>query len=507
MLYPIGIQDFTSIIEGGFVYIDKTALIHELIRTGRTYFLARPRRFGKSLLLSTLECIFKGKKALFEHLWIFSSSYDWSVYPVISLDFSLLVTDTIENLQRTLQDQLQKIADAYDIGTVKKETSGETLIELVTKLYAIGPVVILIDEYDKPILDHIHAPEIVARYRELFKSFFTNIKGLGKYLRFSFITGVTKFSQVSLFSGMNNPEDISFDPKYSALLGITEQELDHYFKGEIQDQSIKVTLKNWYNGYAFSGEPNRTLVYNPLSVMRYLKSKRLANYWFATGTPSFAFQLLREQNYALPDLANGAVVGSAIEMNHDVTTIDLVILLYQTGYLTIKDFDPQTQRYHLHFPNEEVRRSFFEHFLVFYSHVKESAASKKLVELETALQKSDIKTFCAVLNQFFSNIPYAIQVPSESYYHSLIYVLLQMIEYNVQAEVMTASGRLDLLVRLPKRLFIFEFKIGASAEKALESIKTRSYDAPFTDTPRTLVGINIDPKKRCIDHYLTEEYP
>jgi len=216
-LLPLGIQDFASIIQGGFVYVDKTRLIYQMIQTGRTYFLSRPRRFGKSLLVSTLDALFSGKKELFKDLWIASSDHDWKEYRVIALDFSMLMTESYESLCRTLQNQLQSVADRYELGDVRQETPPETLITLVVRLAKEGQVVLLIDEYDKPILDHIDQPEQMSRYRELFKAFYSNVKGLGKYLRFTFLTGVTKFAQVSLFSGMNNPEDISLIELFEPL--------------------------------------------------------------------------------------------------------------------------------------------------------------------------------------------------------------------------------------------------------------------------------------------------
>lgn len=379
VLYPIGIQSFSELIKDGFVYIDKTELIYQMVQTGRTCFLSRPRRFGKSLLVSTLEALFKSEKELFKGLWIASSDYDWITYPVISLDFSMLVTDSYEALVRTLQDQLQDVANRYGIGEIRKETPSETLVVLVHRLSVIGRVVILIDEYDKPILDRLSQKALVEQYRDLFKSFYGHIKGLGKYLRFTLLTGVTKFTQVSLFSGMNNLEDLSFNPDYASLLGITEEEIENYFTSEINEiareseqksEDIRQKIRNWYNGYRFSGVSRAHTVYNPLSLMNYFKSHRLANYWFATGTPTFAYRLIREQNYELSDFESEIVIGHSIEMNHEPDSLDLMTLLYQTGYLTIKNYEERTQRYTLQFPNEEVRRSFFEHLFHHFSELK-----------------------------------------------------------------------------------------------------------------------------------------
>lgn len=392
--YPIGIQYFPTVISRGFVYIDKTDLLYKMIMSGGVNFLSRPRRFGKSLLVSTLESIFKGEKDLFKNLWIHSSDYEWKTYPVIMLDFSILISDSYTALIRTLQNQLEKVAQSYQINSVIRETPSETLIELVTELAKQGEVVILIDEYDKPILDQLTQPELLMQIRNLFKVFYATLKALGKHLRFTFLTGVTKFTQVSLFSGMNNPEDLSFNPEYATLLGFTEAELDKYFSEELGSlRESRELIREWYNGYRFSSNAETTTVYNPISMMNYLKSGRMANYWFGTATPTFAYQLIRQQNYQIPDFQKGILVGDSIEMNHDQDTLDLMTLLYQTGYLTIKDYDNQTRRYLLDFPNIEVRRSFFEHLFLYFSDIKEYQLSGHLAPMEKALIYGDLDSF------------------------------------------------------------------------------------------------------------------
>lgn len=512
MLYPIGVQSFPEIINDGFVYIDKTELIYQLVQTGRTYFLSRPRRFGKSLLVSTLESLFRGEKKLFEGLWISKSDYDWKSYPVISLDFSMLMTDSYDSLTRTLQNQLQEVANRYNIGEIRKETPPETLVALVQRLSAIDRVVILIDEYDKPILDRLSQTELLDSFRDLFKAFYGHIKGLGKYLRFTMLTGVTKFTQVSLFSGLNNLDDISFSPDYSALLGITESELSTYFLTEItgiakkQNETVEETLKRikrWYNGYHFSGIDSASSVYNPLSLMSYFKSHRLANYWFATGTPTFAFQLIKEQNYELPDFESDIVIGNTIEMNHEPSSLDLMTLLYQTGYLTIQSYDERTQRYTLQFPNEEVRKSFFEHLFHYFSQLKEFQISKLLTSIEKSLLEIDLKSFFDFINVLFSSIPYTIQVANEAYYHSLIYLMVKLLGFNVNAEVITNTGRVDLIVEQPGTVLVFEFKFNRSSKEALEQIKKRNYHSKYlASTDKVyLIGANFDASSRSINEW------
>lgn len=506
--YPIGIQYFPTIIKCGFIYVDKTDLLYKMIMSGRVNFLSRPRRFGKSLLVSTLESIFKGEKELFNGLWIHSSDYEWITYPVISLDFSTLISDSYPDIVRTLQNQLEQIAKSYQIDPVIKETPSETLIELVTKLAKNGEVVILIDEYDKPILDQLTNPKLSLQIRNLFKVFYSTLKALGRYLRFTFLTGVTKFTQVSLFSGMNNPEDLSFNPEYSTLLGFTEDELDKYFSKEIASLAeSRELIRQWYNGYRFSSKPEISTVYNPISMMNYLKSKRMANYWFGTATPTFAYQLIRQQNYQIPDFQKGILVGDSIEMNHDQDSLDLVTLLYQTGYLTIKNYDSQTRRYLLDFPNVEVRRSFFEHLFLYFSNIKEYQLSEHLATMEKSLIDNNLESFFSEFNQLLAAIPYTIHVAQEAYYHSLLYLVLKLLQFNVHAEVMTATGRLDLIVTLKYRILIFEFKFDQTAEIALRQIEELKYYLPYvnSEVTLTLVGANFDRNLRQVNEWKTKQ--
>lgn len=501
---PIGIQYFPSLIERGFTYIDKTDLLYKMITTGGANFLSRPRRFGKSLLVSALESIFKGEKELFKNCWIYSSDYGWEVHPVISLDFSILISDSYVDLVRTLQNQLEQVGQAYGLDSVIKETPSETLIELVTRLAKKGEVVILIDEYDKPILDQLSHPELLAQIRKLFKVFYATLKALGKYQRFTFLTGVTKFTQVSLFSGMNNPEDLSFNPEYATLLGFTETELDKYFSEELGcTEESRETIRQWYNGYRFSSDPEKPSVYNPISMMNYIKSGRLANYWFGTATPTFAYQLIREQNYQIPDFQDGILVGNSIEMVHDHDSLDLVTLLYQTGYLTIKDYDKQTHRYLLDFPNIEVRRSFFEHLFIYFSEIKDYKLSGQLDLMEKALLSANLEAFFLEFNKLLAAIPYILHISKEAYYHSLLFIVFKLLQFNVHAEVLTGTGRLDLIATLSDQVLLFEFKFDKNAAEALSQIEDLKYHLPFLSSklPVILIGANFDQETRSINEW------
>jgi len=378
--FPIGIQDFPLMRKEGFLYVDKTELIYRMMTSGVAYFLTRPRRFGKSLLISTLESLFKGERELFTDLWINSSDYEWREFPVIRLDLSKAVSSTPEALSASLQELLQESANKYGISGIKRQFPSLSLSALVIELAKKGPVVILIDEYDKPLVHQLPNMELVAKNREILSEFYTTIKALSQYIHRVFITGVSKFSKVSLFSGMNNLIDISMKAEYATLLGLTESEIGHYFKRELNliahkkesTEAIVKKMKFWYNGYSFSRSRDTEKVYNPLSVMQFLQSGEFDNYWFTTATPTFAIKLIKENNYFIPDLEKGIIVGKEIETSHETDIIDLPTLLFQTGYLTIDSYDENSWTYFLKFPNEEVRRSFLDHLLYEFAELKPS---------------------------------------------------------------------------------------------------------------------------------------
>lgn len=368
---PIGIQDFEYLVTEGYTYVDKTDIIYQLITRGKPYFLARPRRFGKSLLVSTLHALFSGKRDLFKGLWIENSDWNWETSPIIRLDMSSIDSDTSKNFKLDLIRVLKEIAKENKV-TLTGVSPANYLENLIRKMSVKQKVVVLIDEYDKPILDNIDDLEVGKGIRKILRQFYTILKSEDRNLRFIFLTGVTKFTQVSLFSGMNNPEDLSFNPQCSTLLGFTETELDKYFAKDLEAlEESRELIRQWYNGYRFSSNSEMPSVYNPISMMNYMKSKRMANYWFGTGTPTFAYEMIRKQGYQIPDFQKGILVSDSIEMNHDPKSIDLITLLYQSGYLTIKSYDKQTRRYLLDFPNIEVRRSFFEHLFIYFSNVQE----------------------------------------------------------------------------------------------------------------------------------------
>lgn len=388
--FPIGIQNFLRIRSEDFLYIDKTMIIHQMITQGVAYFLSRPRRFGKSLLVSTLEALFLGKRELFSGLWIDSCDYIWKEYPVIRMDISKTVSSSPEALATSLQELINANAKKYGVEGIERSFPSLSLSALVTELSKRGPVVILIDEYDKPLVHHLEDMDVVAKNRDILRDFYTMIKALDEYLHFVFVTGVSKFSKVSLFSGMNNLLDISLNPTYSTLLGLTDEEIHRDLQEELRSVSESRNkdeetnfkeMKQWYNGYLFSQSTDSERVYNPLSVFQFLKNAKLDNYWFTTATPALAIELIKKQKYPIPDLEQGTIVGKEIETDHEVDKIDLPTLLFQTGYLTIDSYDENSWTYRLKFPNEEVKRSFLEQLLFEFAEMRPSEMHTILFKL------------------------------------------------------------------------------------------------------------------------------
>jgi hypothetical protein len=513
--YPIGIQDFPLMIKEGFLYVDKTELIYRLITTGVSYFLARPRRFGKSLLVSTLESIFKGEKELFSNLWIDSSDYEWREFPVIRLDLSKTVSSSHEALSESLQELLQECANKYGITGIKRSFPSLSLSALVIELSKRSPVVILIDEYDKPLVHQLDNMKIVAQNREILSEFYTTIKALSEYIHRVFITGVSKFSKVSLFSGMNNLIDISMRAEYSTLLGLTEGEIHRYFKSELDSiagkrqlstEDLLQKIKYWYNGYFFSRSNDAEKVYNPLSLMQFLQGGEFDNYWFTTATPTFAINLIKKSNYFIPDLEKGIIAGKEIETSHETDVIDLPTLLFQTGYLTIDRYDANSWTYFLKFPNEEVKRSFLDHLLYEFAEMRPSEVHTFLFKLSAYLSRNDLNSFFETFNNLLGSIPYHIHIELEAYYHSLLYLVLKALGFTVEAEVITNRGRTDMVLKTEKCIFVFEFKINSNAQTALNQILQKKYYEQYRIDTREiiLVGVNFDTKMRSLNDWKSQ---
>ncbi len=507
---PIGVQSFEKIITGNYLYVDKTEFIYNLIQNGQYYFFARPRRFGKSLLVSTLKEIFLGNKHLFEQLWLGQTQFTWEQHPVIHIDFSSLAHFSAQELRKSLIVHLQQVAQDYSISIKSEDTPEMMLTSLTRELARRNKVVILVDEYDKPILDHLNDPQEAKAQREVLKSFYTVIKSLDEHLRFVFLTGVSKFSKTSIFSGLNNLNDISLKPEAAILLGYTETELKDNFADYITSvaksrrtskNSILQEMQTWYNGYRFSRQ--RIKVYNPFSVLYYLKDKELGNYWFETGTPSFLVELLKEQYESLENI--DTIEWSAESLGtFDIESLNIIIVLFQTGYLTIDDYNKHTRKYILDYPNLETSESFKKYLVAAFTHTNSLAVEKALSQLETALKNNNIPAFCATLQQLFANIPYQLHSSEEKYYHSLFQFLGSLLSLDIQSEISTDKGRIDLVITTKKYIYIFEIKFNVSAKIALEQIDDRRYFERYINKKKkiVLVGIsfNRDKQKLSLDY-------
>lgn len=510
---PIGIQDFEKLISRGYTYVDKTRLIYELAIQDLPYFLSRPRRFGKSLLISTLQALFTGRRDLFKGLWIDESDWEWVSFPTIRLDMSAISSKTPEIFESSLIRTLGKIALHHNV-TIAGEVPSEYLYDLIDQLAPIGKVVVLVDEYDKALIDHIEDQGAAMQIRATLREFYAILKAQDGNLKFSFLSGITKFSKVSVFSGLNNLNDITMSDNYSALLGYTSEELESYFAPEIEQvaQVNGLTLhecyeqvREWYNGYRFSkhGIP----VYNPFSTLKLLDSKNFASHWFETGTPTFLIDLLKKRQFDLANLEE--IHASYLSFgSFDIEDLPSLPLLYQTGYLTIHSFLPEIDAYCLGFPNREVSQSFSECLIATFASSK-AECNKFLFEISANLREKewDYKQFFHIIEKLFALIPYDLYLRHEKYFHSLFYLAIKLAGFHIGAEIHTQQGRTDAALEMADKVIIFEFKLDENPQTALDQIKQKRYFQHFEDRKRLiyLVGINFNSKLRSIDGWQVEQ--
>jgi hypothetical protein len=518
---PLDTSDFKGIREEGKVYVDKTPWIYRMITQGKCYFLSRPRRFGKSLTVSTLWELFSGNKELFKGLWIYDK-WNFKPHPVIVFDFSSIDRKTPEILENSLSKVLRDWAEKYDVKIYENDPLAYKFSFLIEKLYQKYQtgVVVLIDEYDKPILDHLgkeeEALEIAKANRDVLKSFFGVLKGAGvvKELRFVFATGVSTFSKVSIFSDWNNLTDISMRSEFADFPGYTEEEILKFFKPHLEafarekgvtPENIMEELRFWYNGYRFSPYKN-IRIYNPISVMNALAEKFFRNYWFETGTPSFLVRLLKNRLHTLPEL-EALKVDLDVFKAFELENLPVEAILYQAGYLTIKEV--RNGLAVLCYPNKEVKESFSKVLLVHLS--GNTFTARALVDdLGQALRDERFEEVTPILNEILAEIPYTLFTKAdERLFHVIFYLTLNILGYHVEAELLTHRGRLDMMVRYPDKIFIFEFKAGASAEKAIAQIKEKGYHERFLKEgkPIYLFGVSFDPEERKVKEVKWEKNP
>ena len=509
---PIGTQHFPTLMENNQLYVDKTENIYELITSGRIYFFARPRRFGKSLLISTLEAIFQAKKELFNNLWIKEKSdYQWIKYPVIKIDFSAIPNENAQALEQGIHSKIDEISRTHKITLIEKPLKLK-FRELVKKLYQKykNKVVLLIDEYDKPIIDHINNLNQAEENKEIIRSFYGIIKPCDEYLKFVFITGISKFSQVSVFSDLNSLYDISMSYKYASLVGYKEEELEKYFSNHIKklakhnNLTIKETtekIKYWYNGFRFSESEVKT--YNPFSSLLLFNNLIFKYYWFATATPTFLIKLIKEQKYDIINIENQEVVESVFS-SYDIEKLQVIPLLFQTGYLTINNY--KDSLYKLGYPNFEVRKAFTTHLLDLFSNIESSLIDSQIIKLVNAINQDDLENFFITLQVFFANIPYELHLKEEKYYQTIFYMIFTLLNFNIEAESSTNKGRIDAVIKTKNKIYIFEFKLNDSADNALAQIKEREYYQKYYGKRKlTLIGVNFDYKSRNIQNWKIED--
>ena len=513
---PIGIQSFSQMIEEDYVYIDKTKYILDLIKGGSYYFLSRPRRFGKSLLLSTLHEIFSGKRHLFDSLDIAQSDYNWPEYPVVHMSFASMNVDSPQSLLAALDWTLQKQAEKHNITISDAPTPKLKFIALIERLAIKSRVVILIDEYDHPIINNLKNLALAEECRQELHNFLIVLKDLADSIKFVFITGVSRLSKTSIFSGLNNLNDLTLTKNAALLVGYTEREIRYYFNDHLhkiaEQQNISFEtlmgkVQEWYNGYRFVEESlMEEKIYNPTSVLFYLYNAKFLNYWADTGTPSFVAHFIKNQNYPIPEI-DGSCANYNATVSYELDKLELIPLLWQTEYLTIRSYNPETQNYTLTYPNREIRESFLSYLLSEQTHVHMATISYSLLKIKKSIANNDLISFFKHLGHFFADIPYTIQIPQEKYYQSNFYMILRALGADVQVEVVTNNGRIDAVLESSTTIYLFEFKIDSPAEQALQQIIEKQYYQKYVSSSKqlVLVGAEFSSETRNIKSWVAQE--
>jgi len=516
---PIGVQDFARMINGNFVYVDKSRQVYELARIPQAfYFLSRPRRFGKSLLVSTFNALFEGRKELFKGLWIENSDWEWKPHPIVAIDFNGVDATEVTLLEKSLASSLNLTARLHGL-TLHEEILTRKFVELFIALYEKyqRPAVVLIDEYDKPIVTHLGKGEaglqIARENREMLKKFFGVLKEIevSKRLRLVFITGISKFSRVSIFSDLNNLQDLTMHADYADLVGYTQTELESYFGDWIAEfarrqqttpEQILQRLREWYNGHRFT--PADLPVYNPFSILNVFSEYRFKNFWFETATPSFLVNLLKEKDYPLPKLES-LEVEETVFSTYELENLRLEALLFQTGYVTIHGFDGFL--YKLGYPNQEVKTSFLSYLYNNLVEIADTTLKAQYIRLHQYLAQEDMAQFIETANAILSAIPYPqISGQDEPYYHTVFYLMLSASGVLVHTEPLTSQGRIDIAVEFKDKVYVVELKCNQSAEEAIQQIRQKRYGEKYLQSGRRifLLGINFDTRERAIKDWRLE---
>ena len=518
---PIGIQDFEKLIEGGFLYIDKTEYIYRLVKSGAPYFLSRPRRFGKSLFLSTLRAYWEGKRDLFKGLAIEELSKDdpeaFVPHPVLYFDLNKDNFQADLALESVLERHLTDWEKEYGIEQVSA-TLAARFQHIIEKAYEKTgrPVVVLVDEYDKPLLEVMTDNEKEEHNKAVFKGFFSTLKSYDRYLKFVFLTGVTKFSKVSIFSDLNQLRDISMTTEYAEICGITEKEITENLmprvcamakKLSITDGECLERLKKMYNGYHFV--PESEGVYNPFSLLNALEEMKMRHFWFSTGTPTFLVKRLKEIDFKPETFTDGTLYADENSLSdYRADNPNLVPLLYQTGYLTIIDYDERRERFTLGYPNNEVKNGFLESLAPVYLHDTDGSTGKDIFTLDEYIETGNLEGIRSIMTSLYAQLPYTTDdKPMEQDFQNVIYIVFTMLGKYVHTEVHSSKGRADVIVETDEYIYIFEFKRDKSAEEALAQIEEKGYAVPYAADPRKLykIGVNFNSGKRELDGWEVAE--
>ncbi|MDM8562792.1 AAA family ATPase [Candidatus Marithioploca araucensis] len=507
---PIGIQTFSKIIKENCVYVDKTRHIANLIESGEYFFLSRPRRFGKSLLVSTLSEIFSGNQALFQGLYIYDK-IDWQAHPIIHIDFSAIDFSTETELREGLIDLLDGFNADYQLSVEKRGFKAyfKNIIQALSEKN--GKVVVLIDEYDKPIVDYIDDVERATKNREVLRDFFGVLKSSDAFLRFVFLTGVSKFSRVSIFSELNNLRDITFSKQFATLLGYTQTELESDFDDYIQTLCFELgikkaqlltQIKTWYNGYSWNAKDR---VYNPFSILNLFAEQQFDNYWFASGTPTFLTKLIKKTALDVTRLEN-QTVSKIVFDSYNIENLNVFALLLQTGYLTITKIAPQELflEYTLNYPNLEVKQAFITYLFESFTQNQLDEIQPAANKLHRFLQEDNVEGFMNIIRALFAKIPYPLHIEQEAYYHSLFYMILVLMGVEIDLEVLTDKGRIDGVLELENQIYLIEFKYAKAGsnmdrltDKAIKQIQEKNYGERFLNDsrPRVVLGVGFTGKK------------
>lgn len=512
-IYPIGIQNFESLRKDGYFYIDKTALVYQLVKTGRYYFLSRPRRFGKSLLISTLEAYFQGKKELFTGLAIEKLEKDWIEYPILHLDLNIERYDTPESLGNILEKNLAEWEKLYGAEISERTFSLRFAGIIKRACEQTGQrVVILVDEYDKPMLQAIGNQELQKEYRNALKPFYGVLKTMDGCIKFALLTGVTKFGKVSVFSDLNNLNDLSMWNKYIDICGISDKELHDNLEEEMHEfaeaqgmtyEQFRDKLREYYDGYHFT--QNSIGIYNPFSLLNAFDRKEFGSYWFETGTPTYLIELLKRYHYDLEHMAHAETYADVL--NSIYGDEEPLPVIFQSGYLTIKGYNEEFGLYRLGFPNREVEEGFVKFLIPYYTRFNKIEAPFEIQRFVQEIRAGEPDAFFRRLQSFFADTPYELVKDLELHYQNVLFIVFKLVGFYVKAEYHTSQGRIDLVLQTDKYIYVMEFKLDGTAEEALQQINDKQYALPFAADSRKVlkIGVNFSNTTRNIERWVVEE--